>query len=144
MKLNKDFTPELNEINTMLGSDFAIISRIKDNDYEVAYVASELPTVKQGDHFETKNTYCNEVVNTNDVVTYDQVGKIRAMVLHPIYTAMQLEAYIGVPLRYEGNVIGTLNFSGFMPKSTGFSEEEVSKVHALAAQIEGSIDQASL
>lgn len=144
MQLTKDFTEELNKINQLLGSDFAIISRVKGDDYEVAYVASELTTVNQGDHFETKNTYCNEVINSNETVTYDQVGIIQAMVLHPIYTAMQLEAYIGVPLRHNGDVIGTLNFSGFLPKSNGFSEQEIAKVHKLAGDIERSIDAQSL
>jgi hypothetical protein len=140
MKLTRSFQKELAEFNEKLGSDFAIISHILHNKYTVVDVASELETIKIGDEFETQNTYCREVVDGDEVVTYNQVGSIKAMVLHPIYTAMQLEAYIGEPLHSNGNIVGTLNFSGFSPKSPLFTDEEIAEVKALARSIEESMN----
>jgi len=86
------------------------------NDYEVLAVESKLDFINPGDHFEIQNTYCNQVLETNDTVMYAQVGSIKAMVRHAVYTAMQLESYIGEPLRKDGRIIGTLNFSGYERK----------------------------
>jgi GAF domain-containing protein len=144
MKLTKDFDQELRTINQMLGADFAIISHIRSNNYDVIAVASELEHVNIGDRFITENTYCNEVIDTRNTVTYEHVARIKAMILHPIYTAMQLEAYIGEPLWLNGEIVGTLNFSGFMPKDQGFSDSEIAAVKSLARQIEEAIDPASV
>jgi transcriptional regulator with GAF, ATPase, and Fis domain len=139
MKLTRDFSLELTQLNKALGTDFAIISHIKDKDYFVLQVASELKMINIGDQYETVNTYCNEVMETRHIVTYDKVGAIRAMTLHPIYTAMQLEAYVGEPLFFQNSIVGTLNFSGFDPKSPGFCEEDIAQVKALAREIEANI-----
>lgn len=140
MKLKRTFTAEMSELNQRFGSDFAIISHIEHNRYTVVEVASKLDIIAQGAEFKTEETYCNEVVNRNDLVTYNEVGSISAMVLHPIYTAMQLEAYIGEPLHSNGQVIGTLNFSGFAAKEPKFTEEEIQQVKNLAREIEQNIE----
>ena len=144
MKLTRDFSEDLEAVRTALGCDFAIISHIKKNDYEVAAVNSELTNVQLGAHFQIQDTYCNAVIKTRNTVTYDKVGSIKAMILHPIYTAMQLEAYIGEPIRAKGDIIGTLNFSGFKPKKPPFNDKDVRLVKALAKEIEAAIDPDSI
>ena len=138
-ELARSFNTELAEMNQRLGTDFAIISKITGWDYEVLAVESKLDAVNQGDHFVTKDTYCNEVVETDSTVAYDHVGAMQSMVMHPIYTAMQLESYLGVPLHAGGQIVGTLNFSGFEPKVPEFSDEEIAAVKALAVEIEQSL-----
>lgn len=139
MKLKQSFTDQMSELNKQLGSDFAIISHIKGNTYTVIEVASELETIQAGAEFVTEDTYCNEVINQDHMVSYNKVGTVQAMVHHPIYTAMQLEAYIGEPLHQNGFVIGTLNFSGFDPKEPAFSVDDIMAVKKLARLIEENI-----
>ena len=142
MELQRSFVDEMAALNEEFGTDFAIISHIDGARYEVVEVASELDTIKAGAVFETHDTYCNAVLEKNQVVTYDHIGKIKAMVLHPIYTAMQLEAYIGLPLHWEGRIVGTLNFSGFDPKRPGFESSDIHKAEKLAKDIEAAITAA--
>jgi GAF domain-containing protein len=139
MYLSRDFTEEMGLLKDRLGVDTAIISCIVDTDYEVLAVVSKISAVKPGDVFETCNTYCNEVVKHQQMVMYDRVGTDEAMVLHPVYTAMQLEAYIAEPLRKDGKIVGTLNFSGFMPKDPNFSRSEIDAVKALARKVEAAL-----
>jgi len=73
MKLTSDFSIQLRGLNSLLRTDFAIISFINNQDYEVLAVESKLDFIKPGDHFEIENTYCNQVLETNDTVTYAQV-----------------------------------------------------------------------
>jgi len=144
MKLNKDFHPQMAAVRAQLNCDFAIISHIVDQDYTVVAVDGVLDTVKQGDLFEVQNTYCHAVVEGGDTITYNEVGNIKAMVLHPIYTAMQLEAYIGEPLQKNGKVVGTLNFSGFGPKQPPFQEADIALVRSLAREVEAAIEPSSV
>jgi len=59
--------------------------------------------------------------------------------LHPVYEAMQLEAYLGIPLFHEDKVVGTLNFSFYDPRQPDFTDEEIAKSQALADRIEQAI-----
>lgn len=136
MHLTRNFSAKLEAINQQLKTDFGIISFINGEDYQVLEVSSDFHTIQPGDHFVTKDTYCNQVVNSDKPVIYEKVGKIRALILHPIYRAMQLEAYIGVPLHKNRQIVGTLNFSGFDPKLDGFSEQDIAAVEDLAKEIE--------
>ncbi len=140
MKIQKDFARQLSELNQQLGTDIAIISQITGQEYEVLQTVCELDVVKPKDQFVTQDTYCNKVLEQSNTVTFNEVGKIRSMVLHPVYTAMQLEAYIGTPLTVDECVVGTLNFSGFDPKKPVFTEEDKAAVEALAEQIQAAIE----
>ena len=139
MRLTKDFNKELVQLSQLLGADTAIISCITGQVYEVLAVASKLSTLRPGDQFETRNTYCNQVMTYQRTVTYAQVGTDKAMVLHPVYTAMQLEAYVGEPLFKDGVIVGTLNFSAFLPKKPDFSLTELEQVGTLARAIESAL-----
>lgn len=140
MKLTNDFSSHLRELNKLLGTDYAIISNIDNQDYEVLAIESKFDFINPGDHLEIQNTYCNQVLETNNTVTYAQVSSIKGMVRHPVYTSMQLEAYIGEPLRKDGRVIGTLNFSGYERKNPDFTKDEINKVKALARTIETNLE----
>jgi hypothetical protein len=139
MRITKDFTAELQQLNERFATDFAIISHIDGNRYTVCQVASDLDIIAIGAEFETEKTYCRAVIELETLIVYEQVGSIDSMLLHPIYTAMQLETYIGYPLKHKGQVIGTLNFSGFESKDPPFSDSDKESVKALAREIEAYI-----
>lgn len=136
MQLTHSFADQLNQVHQQLGTDIAIISHIDGNTYTILEVQGPLDTLKPGTRLKLGSTYCSEVTTRESTVSYDAVGRIRAMILHPVYTAMQLEAYIGTPLRQNSRVVGTLNFSGFEPKREGFNQKDYQIVENLARQIE--------
>ncbi|MDN3648090.1 GAF domain-containing protein [Reinekea marina] len=140
MSLKQDYQQKLEQLNNLLNTDVGIISQIEGAHYTVAQTFSYINTIQSGNQYLIQETYCKEVIAQQKLISYAHVGRIRSMVLHPIYTAMQLEAYIGLPiLSPEGEVFGTLNFSGLMPKPNGFSEEEIALVTELRDEIEQSL-----
>ena len=139
MQLAKDFTARLSELNEAFNTDIAIISHIDESDYIVIQVATELDSINIGQKFVTKDTYCNAVVEKDETVVFDHVGYVEGMKLHPVYTTFQLESYIGHPIHKAGKVVGTLNFSGFDPKSPPFSDQDKQRVAELASEIESAI-----
>ena len=136
MQLDQDLQGQLSKLRQTLRADFAIVSHIINDKYQVVIVDSEFDLVSNGDVFVTQDTYCNPVVEHDKPICYSKVSSIESMLLHPIYTAMQLEAYIGVPLHVAGKIFGTLNFSGFQPHEPNFSSDEIAQVLQLAQQVE--------
>ena len=116
-----------------------IISRIQGSSYIIEAVYSKMGDVfSPGMSFELKNTYCDAVARSHKTVTYLHVGAIPSMVLHPVYTAVQLESYIGTPLYGEGGkVVGTVNFSSHEVRQWEFDEQEVQTIESMARKIAG-------
>ena len=139
MYLERDFSAELAQMNQFLATDLAIISEVQGDEYTVVQTASEPSMLKPGDRFVCRDTYCNAVLDEAKTIVFNEVGKVASMVLHPVYTAMQLEAYIGTPLVFSGRIVGTLNFSGFAAKVPGFSAAEQAQVEAFAQRVVAAI-----
>jgi hypothetical protein len=120
-----------------LGMSTGIVSQINNKQYVIQAVYSTLGDVfTPGISFELQNTYCDAVVRAHKPVTYIHVGSIPSMVLHPVYTSVQLESYIGVPLENADNdIVGTLNFSSHDIRPFNFDNEEIAMVEKMAAKI---------
>lgn len=126
-----------------LDMETGIISRIVGESYTIVCVVSELGIFESGAQFELKDTYCSEVIKKRTVVTYREVGSIDAMVHHPVYVAVQIESYIGVPLFVNNQLFGTLNFSAVEPRSQNFTRQEIDFVENLALEVGTLLAEAS-
>ena len=115
-----------------------IVSRVVDENYIIKAVYSTMGEIfSPGMRFELKNTYCDAVMRKQKTVTYIHVGSIPSMVLHPVYTAVQLESYIGTPLHDDmGNIVGTVNFSSHEVRQWEFDEQEIATIEKMAHKIE--------
>ncbi|EAR08071.1 GAF domain-containing protein [Reinekea blandensis] len=140
MQLTRSFAEPLSALNDDLGTDIAIISSVVDACYTILEVQAPSDFLDAGRRFPLGDTYCHQVVQDAKTISYDALGRIRAEILHPVYTAMQLEAYVGTPLWYERKIIGTLSFSGFGPKVGGFNAQDLKKVEQLAAEISTALE----
>ncbi|NKB34429.1 MAG: GAF domain-containing protein [Pseudomonadales bacterium] len=139
MNLSEDFHADLVQIRNELHADFVIISQIAGTEYTVLDIASDFEVITKGQQFVTEDTFCNDVVNTGKMIRYAHVGSVHELTLHPVYTAMQLEAYLGLPLFHEDKVVGTLNFSYYDPRQPDFTDEEIEKALEFATRIESAI-----
>ncbi|MFW2372525.1 MAG: GAF domain-containing protein [Gammaproteobacteria bacterium] len=117
-----------------------IISKVVDNRYIIRAVYSTMGDIfSPGMEFELQNTYCEAVIQKKDFISYLQVGKIPTMVLHPVYVAVQLESYMGVPLYNNKQIDGTLNFSSFQVREQAFSSDEIALIKSMGEKIESVI-----
>ncbi|WP_026972885.1 GAF domain-containing protein [Aliagarivorans marinus] len=133
-----DWDNWLKQHTQQLGMEMGIISQVDGDHYLVLHVYSELGFVEVGDRYELTNTYCQAVVEQQQMIAIDHVAKLSDWSLHPCYQALQLESYIATPIWYQQRVFGTLNFSSLSPKKGGFSALDKLKVHELAQEIEAS------
>ncbi|APZ42406.1 diguanylate cyclase [Acidihalobacter ferrooxydans] len=117
----------------MLGLATGIISHISGQDYEVVKVRTPLDGLHDGDHFTLADTYCAAVIERVAPVGYAHVGELPDMRNHPVYVGLQLESYLGVPLRVGGAIYGTLNFSDTAVRRQNFTALEIECIEAMAA-----------
>lgn len=117
-----------------------IISKVVGNRYIIQSVYSSMGDIfSPGMEFELQNTYCEAVIRNRELVTYLHVGKIPAMILHPVYQAVQLESYVGIPLYVNNQIDGTLNFSSYQVRPEAFSRQENSLIKTMGEKIEAVI-----
>jgi hypothetical protein len=125
----------LNAGNKIFQMEFGIVSSIVGDEYFICDALSPENSLKKGDKFELEGTYCREVVKSGGVIGFPHVGGLPDMKDHPVYVNMKLESYISAPIRKEGQVFGTLNFSSTRPREHGFSENEKELILLMANAI---------
>ena len=125
----------LNAGNQIFQMEFGIVSSINGDEYLICDALSPEDSLHKGDKFELEGTYCREVIKSGDVIGFPHVGKLAEMKDHPVYVNMKLESYISAPIRKEGQIFGTLNFSSTKAREHGFSENEKELILLMANAI---------
>ena len=114
-----------------------IVSTTVNNRYKIKASYSELGDVfKPETEFKLENTYCDALVRKRKTITYERVGEMPDMRLHPVYTSFQLESYIGTPI-YDTNesIIGTISFSSHDVRNVIFDETETAMIERMSKKI---------
>lgn len=125
-----------------LHMETAIVSYIEENFYTIVAVDSEMEGVfapKQV--FPLQDTYCRAVYESKKFVSYDHVATIDGMLQHPVYQAIKLESYIAAPIKDpSGEVVGTLNFTSFIPHKPKFTTSDQAIVENLAIELSENLE----
>ncbi|MFL0797683.1 MAG: GAF domain-containing sensor histidine kinase [Cellvibrionaceae bacterium] len=109
----------------IFGMETGIVSRIdKQEVYHVCDVVSPLDVLEKDQEFALEDTYCREVVKSQSVLGFPEVGKLDYMNCHPVYQNLKLEAYLSAPIYVNDVLFGTLNFTSVSKREYGFSTHE--------------------
>ncbi|MTI87831.1 MAG: PAS domain S-box protein [Balneolaceae bacterium] len=119
LDLNKQLYNALKLTTQLLGMDIGIVSSVKGNTYTIVEHFAEDADLHNGQSFELGDTYCSITLEQDQVVTIHHMERSPHK-RHPCYQAFQLETYIGVPIKIEGELFGTINFSSPYPKISEF------------------------
>ncbi|MCE7948282.1 MAG: GAF domain-containing protein [Chloroflexi bacterium CFX4] len=104
----------------LLGLEIGTISHIDGDSLTVLYAQTPDGSLKRGQKFAFKQTYCDLAYQANGLVSIENVGSSDYKG-HPCYTTLGLESYIGVPLTVGDKRFGTLSFSSGKPRSEQFA-----------------------
>lgn len=119
------------------GLDVGILSRIENKNYSVLHcVVPDGIEIKPGDSFEYEKTYCFITFENGKLLAMEHVGEHEEYGRHPAYKALGLESYIGIPIRLNGELYGTLNFSSAAPYPREFSDADLDAIQLMASWIE--------
>lgn len=123
-----------------LSLTIGVISRIKNDLYEIIAIISDDNVFVVGEVFRLHDTYCREVIEKRETLVLTEFDGFSGLHKHPLYTQIPLEAYISTPIykngmAWHGMAWGTLNFSSKHIKHDTFKREDISLVEKLAKQI---------
>ena len=96
--------------------------------------------IEIGQSFSLGSTYCAITLPADDVVSIDDM-RTSAYSEHPCYEAFRLESYLGAPIRVDGELYGTLNFSSPDARPRRWSETDRDLVRLLALWVESAISR---
>jgi diguanylate cyclase (GGDEF)-like protein len=119
------------------GLDIGILSKIEQNDYIIqSCIAPASFSIKTGDQFDLSATYCSITCAAKGPVALEHVAKDAKLAIHPAYKAFSLESYIGIPIRLNDELYGTLNFSSPNPIHRKFLDTDIDALQLMASWIE--------
>ncbi|MEG3753001.1 diguanylate cyclase [Psychromonas arctica] len=96
------------------GFEIAIISHITGSDYVVESCVDINSELKPATCFDISGTYCVHTLKANKTLGFHFTGKSEIK-NHPCYQNFKLESYIGTPIKVDGKLYGTVNFSSHFP-----------------------------
>lgn len=129
----------LNEGRRRFDAMLGIVSRIRDDSYEIFAVSSETGIPEAGDRYPLSAVYCRDVVEAKRTVAITEIDGVPGLCLHPLYDAVPCEFYISSPILVGGRVWGTVNFTSLARRATAFSAEDIAHNEAAASSIAGAI-----
>jgi signal transduction histidine kinase/sensor domain CHASE-containing protein/DNA-binding response OmpR family regulator len=127
--------------------DFGILGRIESASYEIIMARSPNNSLRNGDTFDLKQTFCSEILNTDEPLTVDR-HNISSWQNHPAYSKLRIESYIGTRVLVAGKLYCTLCFWSRSRRYKPFksSDKELLKLMAqwLGSEIERHQTQTAL
>ncbi len=123
-----------------LGMDLGIISQIRETEYKVLHFFPESSGLSQGQIFDLGNTYCSIALGVEDILAIDEM-KASQYSSHPCYAVFNLESYIGVPIKVNGEPFGTLSFSRSQARSLPFTESDLDFVRLMGQWVSRVLEQ---
>jgi len=120
----------------VFGLETGIVSQVSEEGvYRVCDVISPLEVLHKGQEFMLEDTYCREVVRSQQVLGFPEVGRLDYMNCHPVYQNLKLEAYLSAPIFVGDSLFGTLNFTSICARTRGFSQHEHNLILLMANSI---------
>lgn len=142
---SKNTENTLNEIlkvaSTSLGTDIGSISNVKEDVYVIyEFFSNDNSLDFKGELLNLTNTFCDITLKENKVVTIDDASTSEYR-NHPCFEMFGMSAYIGVPIKFNDNEVGTLNFASKNPKIPVFTQSDKDLVQYLGQWVSNFLDR---
>ncbi|MFM2483617.1 GAF domain-containing protein [Celerinatantimonas yamalensis] len=121
-----DWQNWLNDGCEALGMENGAITVCCGRHLTVIHHAEGGKLITSGDSFDRRGTFCEQVMNQRDLVTYNApIDELSTIQFGNVVIATSIQAYIGYPLIVRDIVFGTLNFSSAKRRADGFSTHDL-------------------
>ena len=143
--LNKNTNITLHEILKVacasLGTDIGSISNVKEEKFEVyEFYCSDNSLNLKGDLLNLTDTFCDVTLKENKVVTINNASSSEYR-NHPCFKMFGINSYIGVPIKFNDQQIGSLSFESKNPKIPIFSQADKDLVQYLGQWVSNFLDR---
>ena len=143
--LNKNTDNTLHEILkiacTSLGTDIGCISNIKDDAFIIYEFYSTDDNINlKSELLDLTNTFCDITLKENKVFTINNAN-VPDYRNHACFEMFGMNSYIGVPIKYNDQEIGTLSFASKIPKIPVYSQTDKDLVQYLGQWVSNFLDR---
>ena len=126
---------------SLLGMEIGMIGKINNDDYFcLDYFSSSEGENLKNLTLNIKNTFCDITIKKNEVVTIDD-SNLEEHKTHPCYEILKIRSYIGVPIKFNDQEIGTLSFSSYNSKEPSFTQTDRDLVQYLGQWVNSYFDR---
>ena len=119
----------------MFDAQTGIVGIVTEDVYTVYALESNLKSLFPKMQLSLQDTYCAGVVEKQETISYNCVGEIARMSVHPLYKSLRFESYIGTPIFVNGALYGTLCFASQYCRAKDFSDRERETIEMMAQSI---------
>jgi diguanylate cyclase (GGDEF)-like protein/PAS domain S-box-containing protein len=126
-----------------LHAQTGLVSHVTDDDYVVKYSYSETEDIPADTTFSVGETYCSVTLESNKVIATTHASESPEYAGHPCFEKFQLETYLGLPIKINGQTWGTLNFTSPETRLTPFTELDIELMSLICSAIENIIINSS-
>ncbi|GGB31968.1 hypothetical protein GCM10011316_00040 [Roseibium aquae] len=113
------------------GLPFGIISHVIEDRYTVVRAESPNGEIQVGEQYDLGETFCAKTLQSDSAFAVSHTAESE-LASHPCARKFPLQAYIGAPLLVDGEVYGTINFSGPEPRRREFSPTDCEIIRQFA------------
>ncbi|MBE9175152.1 response regulator [Synechocystis salina LEGE 06155] len=122
------------------GLEMGIVSKIKNDNYEVMTARISQDKFVKGIKLDLAQTFCNDVVrHKKNIAILNANGSHWKQ--HFCFQNLQIASYLGTPVWVNDQVHGTLCFCSFKPKEENFTPGHTELLRLLAQWIGGEIER---
>ena len=128
-------TAELLQLGAdQFGLPIGSLARVQGERYQIVQSVSPGDVIPPNTEYAVCDTYCVEALRMLDAVSYEEVGTTEQRDTS-CYQKYGLEAYLGTPVRVNGEVWGTLCFAGRQPHPRLFTSGDRELLRLMAQWI---------
>ncbi len=129
----------------LLEMEAGIISQIQGGQYKIQYIhTTELESLKAGTILPVEETFCDLVYKEESLITIAHASADETFSQHQCYVRLNIESFIGEPLRLSNAVYGTLSFVSTKPRSIGFNQADESFIRLMAQWVASVLERDSV
>ena len=116
-----------------------IISQVQQQTYTIQAVESDLDFLAPNLTFNLADTYCATVIQSQKTVAETYAGQPLPFFSQSGQPNLKMEAYLGTPIRVDGNIYGVLSFFSTQVSSQSFGTQEEDIIELMAQSLGRSI-----
>jgi PAS domain S-box-containing protein len=120
--------------------EYGLLGRVQNSRYEVMAAQSPNNILKKGDIFDVKQTFCCEILDSNEPLTIDYINDSQWK-NHPAYTSFGMESYMGIRVLVTNELCITLSFSSYTPCADRFKSANQEMLKLMAQWIKAEIER---
>ena len=138
--INTQLDDALSLATQLFGLEIGIISQIEGEIYTIEHVYATESGPSVGQKFALGQTYCGITLDAEDTIAIAHMDQSPYR-QHPCYQAFALEAYIGTAVFVHGCRYGTINFSSTKPRSTPYSQADLTLIRLLGSWVGSALER---